>query len=207
METATHQVKRSEILDDRTYEERRVTIREQVLKEIETRQIQLGDHLTFLFENHDTIRYQIQEMVRTEKIATEADIQHEIDTYNQILGHPGDLGATLLIGTTQKSTSDKMRKELMEVPETVYLVLLNGKKVYGEVDSAKVGKGRQSSVFSLRFSAEGKRPVALGVEHPSFTLELNLSSEQQLALAADCEIKEPPKMPTYRYSQPPTKTG
>ncbi len=57
----------------------------------------MGPHLTFLFENHDTIRYQVLEMVRTERMVKDADIRHEVDTYNELLGARGELGATLLI--------------------------------------------------------------------------------------------------------------
>ena len=50
------------------------------------RRVHVGPHLTFLFENHDTMRYQVLEMVRTERMVKDADIRHEIDTYNELLG-------------------------------------------------------------------------------------------------------------------------
>ena len=75
-------VERHEIIDYATYEEQRNAIREQVLKVKESRRIHVGDHLTFLFENAETVRYQVQEMMRTEKMVKESDIQHEINTYN-----------------------------------------------------------------------------------------------------------------------------
>ena len=63
----------------------------------DARRVHVGRHLTFLFENHETIRYQVQEMTRAERMVKEADIRHEIDTYNELLGQGGDLGCTLLI--------------------------------------------------------------------------------------------------------------
>ena len=87
-----HHVVRSEILDYQTYEDAREAERARIFEVKRPRRIHLGDHLTFLFENHDTIRYQIQEMVRTERIVRESSIREEIDTYNQTLGGSGHLG-------------------------------------------------------------------------------------------------------------------
>ena len=90
-------VRREEILDYVTYGEQREQIRAAVLKIKEPRRIHLGPHMTFLFENRDTVRYQIQEMVRVERLVKESEIQHEIETYNELLGGPGELGASLLV--------------------------------------------------------------------------------------------------------------
>ena len=90
-------VTRQEILDYVTYEERRKQIREKIMKIKELRRINLAGVLSFLFENTDTVRYQIQEMIRVERIVKETDILHEIKTYNELLGDSGELGCTLLI--------------------------------------------------------------------------------------------------------------
>ena len=75
-------VQREDILDFMTYEDTRNDVRKNALSIKKDRRIHLGEHLTFLFENTDTIQYQIQEMVRTERIVRESDILHEIKTYN-----------------------------------------------------------------------------------------------------------------------------
>ncbi len=90
-------VKREEILDYITYTEKRSELQSSVLKQKEPRRIHLGEYLTFLFENTDTVRYQIQEMMKAEQIVKEEAIQHEIDTYNELLGSKGELGCVLLI--------------------------------------------------------------------------------------------------------------
>lgn len=181
-------VQRQDVLDYVTYEEQRATIREAVLKKKEPRRVHLGPYLTFLFENHDTVLYQIQEMMRIEKIVKEKEIQHEIDTYNQLLGDPGDLGCTLLIEIDDKAVREVKLKQLMGLPEKIYLVLVNGKKVYATYDPGQVGSDRLSSVQYLRFQTEGVRPVAIGVEHPALTEEVTLSSSQQNALAEDVKL-------------------
>ena len=76
-------VKREEILDYITYTEKRSELQSSVLKQKEPRRIHLGESLTFLFENTDTVRYQIQEMMKAEQIVKEEAIQHEINTYNE----------------------------------------------------------------------------------------------------------------------------
>ena len=90
-------VTRKEILDYVTYEGQRDKIRKKIMKIKELRRINVGGVLSFLFENTDTVRYQIQEMIRVERIVKETDILHEIKTYNELLGDSGELGCTLLI--------------------------------------------------------------------------------------------------------------
>ena len=79
-------VTRQEILDYVTYEEQRNQIRKKLMKIKELRRINVGGVLSFLFENTDTIRYQIQEMIRVERIVKETDILHEIKIYIELLG-------------------------------------------------------------------------------------------------------------------------
>ena len=82
------QVSREEILDFVTYEEQRSEVRESTMKIKEVRRIDVGGVLSFLFENKDTVLYQIQEMIRVERIVKEKDILYEIKPYNEILGKP-----------------------------------------------------------------------------------------------------------------------
>ena len=93
----TKAVERHEILDYLTYEEERGALREAAMRTKDERRVHVGPHLTFLFENHDTIRYQVLEMMRAERMVRDADIRHEIETYNELLGGPGELGCTLLV--------------------------------------------------------------------------------------------------------------
>ena len=82
-------VRREEILDYQTYAEQREAIRQRVLAIKQPRRVHVGEVLTFLFENTDTVRYQIQEMMRTEQIVKDSAIRHEIETYNERLGDTG----------------------------------------------------------------------------------------------------------------------
>ncbi len=131
---ATRKVERSEILDYVTYEEQRKQIRASAMKAKEKRRIHLGENLTLLFENHETVRYQILEMIRAERIVKEADIQHEIDTYNELLGEEGEIGCTLLIEIEEPKEREKKLKEWLGLPEKVYVKLEDGTKIFAKVD-------------------------------------------------------------------------
>ena len=103
-------VRRDEILDYVTYGERRTEIREAAMAAKELRRVIVGDVLTFLFENHETVRYQVLEMVRTERLVRESDIQHELHTYNELLGAAGRLGcATSSCGSGSDSSPSSTR--------------------------------------------------------------------------------------------------
>ncbi len=119
-------VKREELKDYQTYGEGRATTRSMVLALKEPRRIHVGKYLTLLFENVDTIRYQVQEMMLAERIVREADIQHELETYNELLGGQGELGATLLIEIEDPAERDLKLRSWLELPKTLY-VKLNGR--------------------------------------------------------------------------------
>ena len=109
-----------------TYEDKREDVRKEALAIKKDRRIHLGDHLTFLFENTETIRYQIQEMVRTERIVRESDIVHEIKTYNELLGDEGGVGSTLLIEINNADQRDQLLKSGF-LPKHLYLFWKMGK--------------------------------------------------------------------------------
>ena len=90
-------VQRSELMDYQTYGERRAQVQEKMFEVKRPRRVHLGEHLTFLFENHDTMWYQIQEMMRAEQLVKEDAIAHELETYNGLLGGDGVLACSLLI--------------------------------------------------------------------------------------------------------------
>jgi len=182
-------VERNEIVDYLTYEEGRDEIRRKVMQEKADRRVHLGADLTLLFETRETVRYQIQEMMRTERIVREADIRHEIETYNELLGGPGELGCTLLIEIDDPlARSDKLARWL-DLPKHLYARLEDGTKAYARYDPRQVGETRLSSVQYLRFPVGGRVPVALGCDHPDPELnaETPLAEAQRAALARDLE--------------------
>ena len=178
-------VTRDEIVDYQTYEETRQRFRDDVMTAKAERRVHVGEALTFLFENPMTVRYQIQEMMRAERIVREAEIRHEIDTYNGLLGGDGELGCTLLIEIEDPGERDARLEAWYALPEHVYVRLPDGRRVAAQFDAAQRGRGRVSSVQYLRFPVDGNVPVAIGVDMPGLSAETLLTEPQRAALAAD----------------------
>jgi hypothetical protein len=178
-------VRREEILEFSTYERSRAEIRAAVLEAKRVRRVHVGDALTLLFENTATVRYQIQEMVRAERMTREEDIRHELETYNELLGKNGELGATLLIELPDPDERDRKLREWLGLPGHLYLETEDGARVRPAFDPRQVGTDRLSSVQYLKFDLRGRVPVAAGSELPQLTTRVELTAEQRAALAAD----------------------
>ena len=178
-------VKREDIVDYVTYEDHREEFRKKVLGIKNARRIHLGDHLTFLFENTETMRYQIQEMVRTERIVKESDILHEISTYNELLGDRGSLGCTLLIEIIDPEKRDELLRKWLALPKHLYVILENGQRSYAKFDERQVGEDRVSSVQYLKFNCHDQKPISIGCDHEELTVTANLSENQKNALWED----------------------
>ena len=182
-------VERHEILDYVTYEEQRAPLRAALMRAKDARRLHVGPHLTFLFENHDTIRYQVLEMVRTERIVKDADIRHEVATYNELLGGPGELGCTLLIELDDTALRAVKLGEWLALPSHLYVKRADGQKARARFDGRQVGETRLSSVQYIKFEVGREAPVAIGCDHPDAALrhETLLTPEQRAALQRDID--------------------
>jgi hypothetical protein len=178
-------VERSEIVDYVTYEESREAFRDKVMRAKSQRRVNIGEYLTLLFENPLTVRYQIQEMIRAERLVKEAHILHEIETYNELLGGEGEFGCTLLIGIDDVEMRAEKLKEWWDLPEHTYLLLDDGTRKWSAFDERQRGDNRLSSVQYLKFNTEGNIPAAVGVDLPGLRAEAPLTQEQRDALRED----------------------
>ena len=181
-------VERSEILDYVTYEKNRKDIRNRAMMAKNNRRVHLGAHFTFLFENHETIRYQVLEMVLSEKIVEKASIQHEIDTYNELIGEDGVVGCTLLIEIDDKPKRDILLKKWKGILNNIYLTTEDALKVNPQYDQRQVGEKKLSSVQFLKFDTKRKLPLKIGIDHPELTLEAPIENNVQKALKKDLGI-------------------
>jgi hypothetical protein len=183
----TRTVERGEVVDYVTYEERRGALRRSVMEAKALRRVHVGPHLTFLFENHDTMHYQVQEMMRAERMVKEADIAHEIATYNELLGGPGELGCSLLVELDDPEERQEKLTRWLDLPKHLYVKRADGTTAYARYDARQVGDTRVSSVQYLKFAVGRQAPVAVGCDHPDPELkhETTLSAEQRAALQAD----------------------
>ena len=178
-------VSREELRKPAEYAAVREDFRRSVMAQKEKRRIHVGAHLTFLFENHDTVLYQIQEMIRAENIVGDAEIRHEMDTYNELLGDRGELGCTLLIEIDDPGKRPELLARWMDLPATVYIETQSGARIGAKFDERQVGDDRISSVQYLKFQLGDQAPLKIGCSHPDIAAETILTPEQSAALCQD----------------------
>jgi hypothetical protein len=189
-------VKRSEVVDLTEYERIRADFRAQAMAEKDRRRVQVGPHLSFLFENRLTVLYQVQEMLRVERIVSEDAIAHELQTYNELLPPPGGLGASLLIQYEAPAVRDQWLARLVGLHQHVWLRLEGLPAVPGEFDTRQMGTDRISAVQYVQFrpGPDGVRfweplgqsgGIRLAVDHPAYRHETVLSPELAAALGQD----------------------
>ena len=185
-----------DIVDMRAYEREREEFRAHVIALKKHRRIPLGDLMTIVFENTDTMRFQIQEMARAEKMLRDEQIAHEVATYNDLIPDPGELSATLFLEITDP---DALREWLPKLPGIQRHVVLDvaGTGLRGfDPDEERLTREDEitSTVHYLKFAvpleqqaAFAAGPVKIVVDHPEYQAEAALSDEQRGALAADFE--------------------
>ena len=115
-----------DIADARAYERERSELRAHVIELKQRRRVSLGTVVTLMFENRDTMRYQIQEMARVERIFTDAGIQDELDVYNPLIPEPGQLCATLFIELTSDDQMREWLSKLVGIEHSVVFRLPDG---------------------------------------------------------------------------------
>ena len=149
------------------YELERAAFRGRVIELKARRRVPLGPLMTVVFENRDTIRFQIQEMLRVERIVQPDKILHELETYNELLPGPGEVAATLFIEVTDPARVQPVLDGFVGLDETGHLRLLIGATAYPALFAA--GQSREdriSAVHYIRFrpGREGRAALAAGAE-------------------------------------------
>jgi len=188
-------VERSEVLALGDYEAIRDRFRARVIEEKRARRVLVGDRVSAVFENHDTVLLQVQEMLRTERITREAAIQHEIDTYNQSIPGKGELSATVMIEIPDKDAREAFLAEARGFQRHVALVV-DGERMNATWEASRELEDRASAVNYLRFplTPKGARHLAergkdarveLIVDHPLYAARAALPPVTLVSLAED----------------------
>ena len=186
----------ADIADVRAYERERDEFRPHVIELKRRRRVHLGTIVTLVFENRDTIRFQIQEMARVEKLTTDAEIQIELDTYNPLIPEPGQLCATMFLELTSDEQMREWLSKLVNVENSVLLDLANGDSVRALVDEQhQEGLTRDdvtAAVHYLRFELTDAQvesfaggPVSIRIDHPDHLEVTQLSDTAHAELLAD----------------------
>jgi hypothetical protein len=190
-------IKRDSLLTLEAYAKQRPQFRAKVIEHKKRRTVHLGPNLTLQFEDELTIRYQVQEMLRIERIFEEDGIQHELDAYNPLIPDGGNWKATMLLEYPDAEERRRRLAELKGVERKVWVEVEGAPRVWAiaDEDLERENDEKTSSVHFLRFElAHAARErlragarVALGVDHPNYSARVELSPEQKSALAADLQ--------------------
>jgi hypothetical protein len=183
----------SEIRPLADYERERDEFRKFVLGIKEPRRVTVGNHLTFLFENRDTVRYQIQEMLRVERISDSAAVAHEVDTYNELVPGRDELTATLLIEFEDSAERAVMLRALVGLEHHIKLEIDGCDPCAAVFDERQMSPDKISSVHYILFPLGKERAAALTSgaaaevvsDHPRLSARSALSAVQRAALAED----------------------
>jgi Protein of unknown function (DUF3501) len=192
-------VERSEIKDLVAYEKAREAMRAHVIEFKRHRRVAVGPNLTLLFENRETVLFQIQEMVRAERIVDDARIQEEVDVYNALVPDRGELSATLFIEIPElvHMSQDEVRETVNRFQgldrDSVWLQV-DGRRVPARFESGHSKEEKMAAVHYLRFAlpeaaraalAESAADVRVIVEHPHYRAEAALAAETRKSLRED----------------------
>ncbi len=176
-----NQLTRDDLIAQDEYERQRETYRQSIIDLKRHRRIGVGDKTTLVFENRETLRFQIQEMIRVERIVDPQKVQEELDVYNALLPTPGELSATLLIELTDADTMKHWLDLFMGLDHGQKLGLRAGSEVvYGEFEGGHSHETKISAVHFVRFRPtpamvkalrDQAVRVALSVRHAGYEAE------------------------------------
>ncbi len=180
------------------YHKARKEFRAQVLAHKKPRTIRLGEHVTLIFEDALTIRYQVQEMLRVEKIFEEEGIQDELDAYNPLIPDGRNFKATMLIEYEDVEERKRALSLLRGIEDKTWVRVEGLPKVFAiaDEDLDRETDEKTSSVHFLRFEltpemADGLKygmALAMGIDHPHYTVALDpVSPESRAALVKDLD--------------------
>jgi hypothetical protein len=184
----------ADIKDLREYERERDAFRAEVIAVKKKRRIPLGDLMTIVFENATTMRFQIQEMARAERMLRDEEIAHEIETYNELIPNAGELVGTLFIEITATDALQDWLPRLTGIQDHVAIEVAGDRIPAEEIDLERLTREETitSTVHYLRFSFSdeqrarfGEGPVVLVVDHPNYEARTELTAEQLDHLVTD----------------------
>ena len=191
-ERRRNQIARDEILDLGDYERKRDEIRPKAIAARALRRIELGPNATLSFENRETVAYQIQEMLRAERIAKDADVEHEIVTYSDLLPAPNELSATLMFEFPDADGRAVVLRDLVGFENHLRLELDGAGSSIARFDRRQLDADRISAVQFVRFPLDAAQIEALTrgatrivADHPRYAFSTELREETRRALAAD----------------------
>ena len=189
-------ISRESLMSLETYAKTRIEFRKQVMEHKKNRSVFLGNHVTLLFEDEITLRYQVQEMLRIEKIFEEEGIQSELDAYNPLCPEGSNFKATMLIEYGNVAERKVALAKLIGIEDRLFIQVEGQPRVYAiaDEDLERETAEKTSAVHFVRFELTPEMKSALksgaqmmvGCDHPNYPVHLeDLPQETLAALLKD----------------------
>ncbi len=188
---------RSELLSLEQYAEQRATFRTRVLEHKKHRRVDIGSNFSLYFEDRLTIQYQVQEMLRIEKVFEAPAIQEELDTYNSLIPDGSNLKATAMLEFEEVNIRRQRLAELAEMEHTVWAQVQGFEKVFAisNEDLPRSNDEKTSAVHFMRFefslemitALRGGAELSFGSDHPAYPNQVTLAATTRKALLQDFE--------------------
>ena len=177
------------------YSQYRKAHKAEVMAHRQLRTVQLGSHMSLQFESETTIRYQIQEMLRIEKIFEQEDIQQEIDAYASLVPDGSNWKATLFLEYPDANERKQALAQLRGVEDRMYVEVAGQPRVYAiaDEDLERQNEEKTSAVHFVRFefdavttaAIKAGRPVTLGCDHPHYVMDTPIPKPCMMSLLDD----------------------
>jgi hypothetical protein len=188
-------IARESLLSLEAYARERNAFRAKVIAHKKLRTLHVGGHVTLQFEDELLIRYQIQEMLRVERIFEEEGIQHELDAYNPLVPDGANWKATMFIEYPDVEERKRMLERLKGIERKTWVQVEGAERVYAiaDEDLERENEEKTAAVHFVRFELppafrqalrRGAR-LSIGVDHPEYRASVEPTPEQRAALAAD----------------------
>jgi len=188
-------IERHSLLSLEAYARERPSFRAKVIEHKKQRTVALGEHVTLLFEDELLVRYQIQEMLRIERIFEEEGIRHELETYSPLVPDGANWKATMFVEFPDVEERRRMLERLKGIERRTWVQVEGVERIYAiaDEDLERENAEKTSAVHFLRFElppvfrerVRSGAPLILGVDHPHYQATCEASAEQRASLAQD----------------------
>ena len=197
MTTASQKLSRGDLMPLEVYAEKRQAFRAEVMAHKKDRQVQIGDHATLYFEDRLTMQYQVQEMLRTERIFEPAGIEEELDAYNPLIPDGTNWKATFMIEYEDAAERARELARLIGIEDQTWVQVEGHDKVFAVADEDldRDTDEKTSSVHFMRFeltddmreAVKAGAGIAMGIDHVNYSYRVDVAASVRASLAADID--------------------
>ena len=191
-------LKRNDLWSLEEYATERESFRAMILKHKKVRQVALGPHATLYFEDRLTMKYQVQEMLRVERIFEREEIEEELAAYNPLIPDGRNWKATFMIEYGDEDERREALSKMAGIEETLWVQVGNGEKSYAitNEDMERTRDTKAAAVHFTRFelsdtdleSIKNGHEIRFGLDHPSLATTVTLDVKERLSLVADLDL-------------------